>query len=151
MRTERRYQQLPLVLLVCIPCFLTATIALLIAGISAYLIAFVLIILSLLCVYVVIASQQQSEFQVRTISNIVEAMIDGDYSLRGRLHTHQAFSELLNLINELAESLAKHRIEAKESRLLLERLVEQMDANGTCHGCKWQSGNGKCLGKTTYF
>ncbi|WP_448568318.1 sensor histidine kinase [Thalassotalea ganghwensis] len=122
------YRQLPLVLLVCVPCFLTAAIALLIANISIYLIAFILIILSLLCLYVVVASQQQADYQLRTISNIVEAMIDGDYSLRGRLHTNQAFGELLVLINELAESLAKHRIEAKESRLLLERIVEQMDA-----------------------
>jgi len=55
-------------------------------------------------------------------------MIDGDYSLRGRLQANTAFQELLNLINNLAGTLSKHKIEAKESRLLLERIMEQMDA-----------------------
>jgi nitrogen fixation/metabolism regulation signal transduction histidine kinase len=55
-------------------------------------------------------------------------MIEGDYTLRGRLQTNQAFQELLSSINELADTLSQHKIEAKESRLLLERIMEQMDA-----------------------
>ncbi|MEW6999174.1 PAS domain-containing sensor histidine kinase [Colwelliaceae bacterium BS250] len=117
-----------LALLVCIPCFTICAVSLYLAQISAYLIAFILIILLLLCSYVVVASKQNSEYQVRTLSNLIESLIDGDYTLRGRLQTNQAFQELLNLVNNLADTLAKHKIEAKQSRLLLERIMEQMDA-----------------------
>lgn len=120
--------QLKLVLLVCIPCVAMTISALLLAEISIYLIAFIIIILTLLCSYVVVASQLNSDYQIRTLSNLIESMIDGDYTLRGRLQTNQAFQELLNLINELADTLSQHKIEAKESRLLLERIMEQMDA-----------------------
>ncbi len=76
----------------------------------------------------IVASNVNAEYQVRTLANLIESMIDGDYTLRGRAHTNQAYQELLNLINSLSETLAKHKIEAKESKLLLERIMEQMDA-----------------------
>ena len=120
--------QLKLVLLVCIPCFLISIIALFLAQVSSYLIAFIIIILALLCCYVVVASKLNAEYQIRTLTNLIESMIDGDYTLRGRFQTNQAFQELLNSINQLADTLSQHKIEAKESRLLLERIMEQMDA-----------------------
>jgi nitrogen fixation/metabolism regulation signal transduction histidine kinase len=125
---QKNQDQQQLILLVCIPCISITTISLLLAGISYYLIAFIFIILSLLCIYVIVASAQRSEHQIRTLSNIIESMIDGDYSLRGRLHSNHAFQELLTLVNDLAENLSLHKVEAKESRLLLERIMEQMDA-----------------------
>jgi nitrogen fixation/metabolism regulation signal transduction histidine kinase len=127
-KSHRGGNQQRLVLLVCIPCFLITAIALFLAQVSGYLIAFILIVLFLLCTYVVVASKQDSEYQIRTLSNLIESMIDGDYTLRGRLQTNQAFQELLDLINNLASTLSKHKIEAKESKLLLERIMEQMDA-----------------------
>ena len=117
-----------LVLLACVPLFIVNIFALLLTDISGYFIAFILIVLFLLCCYVVVASKHNAEYQIRTLSNLIESMIDGDYSLRGRLQTNLAFQELLSLINDLADTLSKHKIEAKESRLLLERIMEQMDA-----------------------
>lgn len=117
-----------LILFVCVPCFLVSGIALFMAQISAYLIAFILIILFLLCCYVVADNRRNAEYQIRTLSNLIESMIDGDYTLRGRLQKNQAFQELLNLVNNLADTLSIHKIEAKESRILLERIMEQMDA-----------------------
>ena len=125
---NQRDTQGKLVLLACIPLFVVNIIALLLTDISGYLIAFILILLFLLCCYVVVASKNNAEYQIRTLSNLIESMIDGDYSLRGRLQTNPAFQELLNLINSLADTLYRHKIEAKESRLLLERIMEQMDA-----------------------
>lgn len=112
-----------------VPCLLLTVWALITAGISSYLVAFIIIILSLLATYVFIATKQSSEHQIRTLANLIESMIQGDYSLRGRLKTHQAFQELLQLINQLSGTLARHKIEAKESRLLLERIMEQMEAS----------------------
>jgi len=95
---------------------------------SGYLIAFILLVLALLGAYAIVASNLNAQYQVRTLANLIESMIDGDYTLRGRVHTNKAYQELLNLINNLSETLATHKIEAKESRLLLERIMEQMDA-----------------------
>jgi len=120
--------QKSLILLITLPCLLITLIALLLAAISPYLIAFIMIILSLIAVYVVVTSEQRAEYQIRTLSNIIESMIGGDYTLRGRLQTNPAFQELLNLVNNLSETLSLHKIEAKESRQLLERIMEQMDA-----------------------
>jgi len=117
-----------LVLLVCLPCFFVTAIALHWAEVSYYLISFILIILVLICAYAVVASRQNSQYQIRTLSNLIESMIDGDYSLRGRAQTNKAFQELLDLINSLAETLSQHKLEARESRMLLERIMEQMDA-----------------------
>lgn len=117
-----------LALVMCVPCLLLSTISLYIAGVSYYLIAFINIILSLLAAFVVVSSKQHSEQQIRTLSNILEAMIEGDYSLRGRLQNNQAFQDLLGSVNSLADVLSRHKLEAKESRLLLEKIMQQMDA-----------------------
>jgi nitrogen fixation/metabolism regulation signal transduction histidine kinase len=120
--------QQKLILLISIPSLSLITIALFSTDISRYLIAFVIICMLLLCSYAFVASKHQAEFQVRTLANLIESMIDGDYTLRGRLKTNQAFQELLLLINSLSATLARHKIEAKESKVLLELIVEQMDA-----------------------
>lgn len=125
---QHKDNQEKIVLLAIVPLFIVNVVALLLTNISPYLIAFILIVLFLLCLYVVVASKKNSAYQIRTLSNLIESMIGGDYSLRGRLQTNPAFQELLMLINQLADTLSKHRIEAKESRLLLERIMEQMDA-----------------------
>jgi nitrogen fixation/metabolism regulation signal transduction histidine kinase len=113
---------------VCIVSFIITTCSLFFTPLSGYLIAFILLILAILCMYAIVASHINAEYQVRTLANLIESMIDGDYTLRGRVHTNRAYQELLHLINNLSETLATHKIEAKESRLLLERIMEQMDA-----------------------
>ncbi|KGJ86896.1 sensor histidine kinase [Colwellia psychrerythraea] len=127
-KIQRGDNQQKLLLLVCIPCFIITATALFFTNMSGYLIAFILIVLLLLCSFAIVASRQSSQYQIRTLSSLIESMIDGDYTLRGRLQTNQAFQELLNSVNVLADTLSQHKIEAKESRLLLERIMEQMDA-----------------------
>jgi two-component system nitrogen regulation sensor histidine kinase NtrY len=117
-----------LALFLCLPCLVITSISLYIASVSAYLIAFILIVLSLIAVFIVVISQQRSQQQIRTLGNILESMIEGDYSLRGREQDNKAFQELLILVNNLADTLALSKIEAKESRQLLERIMQQMDA-----------------------
>ena len=92
-------EQAGLVLIASIPCLIIALVALRYAGASFYLISFFAIILVLLIVYAAISGKNRADYQVQTLSNLVEAMIDGDYSLRGRNQSNPAFQELLNLIN----------------------------------------------------
>ena len=127
-KNKQTDEQSQLVLLVCIFSFLISAVSLFVAKISPYLIAFILIILFLLACYTVIANKKNAEYQIRTLSNLIESMVDGDYTLRGRTHKNKAFQELLLMVNNLADTLFKHKLEAKESRLLLERIMDQMDA-----------------------
>jgi len=117
-----------LALVLCLPCLIITTISLVFANVSAYLIAFIIIVLALIALFTVVISKQRSQQQIRTLANILESMIDGDYSLRGREQDNKAFQELLTLVNNLADTLALSKIEAKESRQLLERIMQQMDA-----------------------
>ncbi|WP_206483338.1 ATP-binding protein [Thalassotalea sp. G2M2-11] len=117
-----------LMLVIIIPSLIICIVSLVVAQVSYYLIAFITIVYLLIAGYALLAIKQNADFQIRTLSNLIESMIDGDYSLRGRLQTNQAFQELLNLINRLSDTLAKHKFEAKESRLLLERILAQMHA-----------------------
>lgn len=124
----RLAHQAQLMLLLCLPCLLVAIISLISTDASAYLIAFIVVCLALLCCYAIVANKKYADYQVRTLANLIESMIDGDYSLRGRLKSNQAFQELLILINNLSDTLAQHKLAVKESRVLLELIVDQMDA-----------------------
>lgn len=123
-----RDEHVLLAVLVCLPCYLITAFALYSANFSGYLIAFVLLLLFLLCCFVIVASKQKTDYQARTLTNLVESLIDGDYTLRGKLQTSRAYQELFELINSLADTLSQHKSEARESKMLLERILEQMDA-----------------------
>ncbi|WP_448548048.1 sensor histidine kinase [Thalassotalea fusca] len=125
---SRRKQQSQLIWLATMPCLVIAVFALSITQLSGYLVAFITIILCLLVSYCIAAHNHASDYQIRTLSNLIESMIHGDYSMRGRLQSDQSFQELLTLVNHLADTLSQHKLAAKESRLLLERILEQMNA-----------------------
>lgn len=121
-------EQAGLVLVASVPCLFLALVSLRFAGASYYLISFFAIIFVLLIAYAAITGKGRANFQLQTLSNLVEAMIDGDYTLRGRKQSNPAFQDLLNLINQLSDNLHKHKLKAEESQLLLEKVMQQMDA-----------------------
>ena len=121
-------EQAGLVLVASVPCLFLALVSLRFAGASYYLISFFAIIFVLLIAYAAITGKGRANFQLQTLSNLVEAMIDGDYTLRGRKQSNPAFQDLLNLINQLTDNLHKHKLKAEESQLLLEKVMQQMDA-----------------------
>jgi two-component system nitrogen regulation sensor histidine kinase NtrY len=126
--TAEKNSLLQLSMIIFLPCLIITTFALSLANVSFYLISFIIIVLLLLASFVVVTHKNRSEQQIRTLTNIVESMISGDYSLRGRLDNNQALQELLILVNNLADTLSQHKTEAKESRQLLEKIMAQMDA-----------------------
>ena len=85
-------------------------------------------VFGLLLIYSLVHSGQRAEYQIQTLSNLVEALIEGDYSLRGGEAQQPAFAELLNRINQLADQLAEHKLRAEERQLLLDKILQQMDA-----------------------
>ncbi|AZZ96207.1 ATP-binding protein [Pseudoalteromonas sp. R3] len=117
-----------LIIAVCLPCYLLMITGLHMAGWNSYLVVFIATVLGLLFCYLVVASKVLLAHQLRTLTNLIEAMTVGDYSLRGRVSGDRAMSELLSQVNLLAESLSHHKAMAVESRLLLDKFIDQMDA-----------------------
>lgn len=121
-------QQVRLVLLAGLPASILALVALGFTEASFYLIAFVGIILALIIGFAAISGRQKADYQIQTLSSLIEAMIDGDYSLRGRKQSNPAFQHLLNRINQLADTLQQHKLKAEESQQLFNMVIQQMDA-----------------------
>lgn len=97
---------------------------------SGYLIS--LISLSLFCLIVFCATTiyDKITFQLRTLSNLLEGMVHGDYSLRGRQTSgsaDNALTQLVNQINGLADTLLAQRYAAKESQLLVSKVIQHID------------------------
>jgi len=128
-----------LVLLAALPSFLVAIVALWFVGFSAAAIALVSILLLAKIFFIAHFLRQRLSFQLRTLSNLLEAVINGDYSIRGRHdHSHQsnvqrsqldtdAYTELVVQINRLADSFVEQRLEVKESQLLLAKVINNID------------------------
>ena len=67
-------------------------------------------------------------FPLRTITNILEAIREGDYSLRIRgAHREDAMGELIWEVNALTKSLQEQRFGAMEAMALLRKTLAQID------------------------
>lgn len=98
------------------------------AGISTYLILLAALIGGLLVTYTNIRIHQKSAFQFRSLSNLLEAMIKGDYAMRARSEDNgSALNELVISINGLAERLSQQRRDSIESQLLLQTVIQHID------------------------
>jgi len=96
--------------------------------VSTYLLGIVAIFLIFLTIYCVSAVWRKSEYQFRSLHNLLDAIVNGDYSFRGLAHSkHHGFNELINTINALAATLQKQRLRSEESQLLLQKVVDQID------------------------
>ncbi len=81
--------------------------------------------------YIAYMCRSRTNFRLRTLSNLLEAITNGDYSLRGRTLKYNAsdedaYSELVTQINQLADTLLSQRLEAKESQLLLAKVMNNI-------------------------
>ena len=96
--------------------------------VSPYVLGMVLFFLTLLTIYSVNAVWQRTQFQFRNLQNLLDAIVGGDYALRGLgKGSGTAFGELIDTINALAGTLQKQRLETEESTQLLGKVVDQID------------------------
>jgi len=90
----------------------------------------VLVFLLLFCLIGFCATTlyQRINYQFYTLSNLLEGMSHGDYSLRGRrISEHDALGQLVGQINALADTLTEQRFAAMESQLLVEKVIQHID------------------------
>jgi hypothetical protein len=67
-------------------------------------------------------------FPLRTLSNFLGALGEGDYSLRARgAYRGDALGEVIWEVNKLAESLHEQRLGAVEATALLRKIMAEID------------------------
>ncbi|TQV88135.1 sensor histidine kinase [Aliikangiella coralliicola] len=127
-RKSFEYQLTRLSLCASVPLLLLLLWVMIYAEISIYLILLVAPIGGFVVAYTNAQIHQKSAYQFRSLSNLLDAMIQGDYTLRARAgENHGALDELVYSINGLAERLSQQRLEATESQLLVRTIVEHID------------------------
>src|SRR5262245_37636612 len=72
--------------------------------------------------------RQRVVFSLQTLSNILAALREGDYSIRGRDSRHDdALAEVTGEVNTLAQTLREQRMDALEATTLLRKVMEEID------------------------
>jgi nitrogen fixation/metabolism regulation signal transduction histidine kinase len=70
----------------------------------------------------------RSRYRLRTLSNLIAALREGDFSFRARRHTRaDPFDEVITEVNLLAESLRRQRVEDLEATALLREVMAEID------------------------
>ena len=64
---------------------------------------------------------------LRTVANLLEAMREGDYSIRARSSTHDALGEVYDQVNAMGMTLHGQRLGALEATALLRKVMEEID------------------------
>jgi nitrogen fixation/metabolism regulation signal transduction histidine kinase len=67
-------------------------------------------------------------YHLQTLANLLEALREGDFSLRGRrARRDDALGEVMLEVNVLAQTLREQRLEAREASALLQKIVVELD------------------------
>jgi two-component system nitrogen regulation sensor histidine kinase NtrY len=65
---------------------------------------------------------------LRTVANLLEAMREGDYSIRARgAHGEEALGDVMAQVNEMGATLREQRLGALEATTLLRKVMEEID------------------------
>ncbi|MGH9748175.1 MAG: sensor histidine kinase [Candidatus Acidiferrales bacterium] len=73
-------------------------------------------------------AQNRVVFPLRTLSNLLAALREGDFSIRARGANHEdALGEVLREVNALGETLRQQRLGALEATALLRKVMEEVD------------------------
>lgn len=74
------------------------------------------------------AARRFAVYHLQTLSNLLEALREGDYSLRGRrARFSDSLGEVMREVNVLSETLRAERLGAREASALLMKVVDAVD------------------------
>lgn len=115
-------------LFAALPSFFVATWFIWQTNISPYGKTFITLFLITSLLVFAWAIRNQISFQFQTLSNLVEAVRLGDFSLRGiRRFRGDPLSELIEQINQLSDSLMEQRLASEEAYRLLEKTMNEIN------------------------
>ncbi|MGI8961692.1 MAG: sensor histidine kinase [Bryobacteraceae bacterium] len=74
------------------------------------------------------AARERVASPLRTLANLLEAMREGDYSIRARVdNPGEALGEVMQQVNAMAATLRAQRLGALEATALLRKVMEEID------------------------
>jgi nitrogen fixation/metabolism regulation signal transduction histidine kinase len=74
------------------------------------------------------SAQSRVTFPLRTLSNLLAALREGDFSIRARgANREDVLGEVLWEVNALSDTLRKQRLGAVEATALLRKVMEEID------------------------
>ena len=86
------------------------------------------IVISAVTVLLAFEVRRRAVYPLRTMSNLLEALREGDYSLRGTAaHRGDAIGEVVIEINTLSQTLREQRLAVEEKSALLAKVIAALD------------------------
>lgn len=108
--------------------FCVATYFVLVSSVSVYLKILLLLGIFTSLIAMVFYIRYEVTFQLRTSTNLVDAMASGDFSLRANnREVKGALADFNNLLNGLADRLAQQSLISKEQQVLIFKIISQID------------------------
>jgi nitrogen fixation/metabolism regulation signal transduction histidine kinase len=116
------------VLIAAVPAWLAAAFLLWNWNADATLRWMLFVLISLLGAGGVLAVRHRVVHPLQSLANMLEALREGDYSLRGRnVDPEDALGEVMVEVNSLSRTLYDQRLEALEAGVLLEKVIAEID------------------------
>lgn len=82
---------------------------------------------------------ERVRYPLRTVSNMLAALREGDFSLRGRgARPDDALGEVLLEVNALSQTLRQQRLEAIEATTLLRKVIDEIDVSVFAFDAAWK-------------
>lgn len=116
-------------LLLTLPLLIVVLLLAIHTDINGYLVAFGLSCYLLAAALVFYHLDAQQYRQTGLLSDLLDALIDGDYTLRGKDLYTTHFQSLLERVNRLAQTLQSKTVALKENQLLLQQVIDSMNAS----------------------
>ncbi|ALU44522.1 sensor histidine kinase [Pseudoalteromonas rubra] len=111
-----------------VPLLFLLIITMLLTDISVWLVALCALLGVIVLTWSTLYIKQKVVYQLRTQTNLVEALAQGDYTLRAHTGAHEnELTPLFNAINRLAERLSTQRWQSAESQQLVQTVLEHID------------------------
>lgn len=73
------------------------------------------------------AIRERTVLPLQTLANLLEALREGDYSIRGRPQREGALAEVMVEVNALGEVLRRQRFHAVDATTLLQQVIAEID------------------------
>lgn len=97
-------------------------------GYSGYLVALVALVALSAIGYSVVIARQALDYQLTTLTNLIDAITHDDFSLRGKRQKKDgALNELIDMINALAASMQKQRLTVRQQQYLVRKVLNNID------------------------
>jgi nitrogen fixation/metabolism regulation signal transduction histidine kinase len=119
---------LVLVLVAVAPGAIATVVLLYLSGVTPSLRWTIIGFLGLAALIAVVAVRRQVVRPLQTLANMLEALREGDYSMRGRnVDPEDSFGEVMVEVNTLSRTLYDQRLEALEAGALLQKIIADVD------------------------